>query len=107
MSSDEISAIGDRDTITGLKMAGVQRCTIPKSPQETRNALHEYFRDPSIGLILITEPLTTEVEDTIMELSEAPVPVILLIPDRSGATGAYEAMLKELIRKAIGIEIKL
>ncbi|MBD3158628.1 MAG: V-type ATP synthase subunit F [Candidatus Lokiarchaeota archaeon] len=107
MSSDEISAIGDRDTITGLKMAGVQRCTIPNSPQDTREALREYFRNPSMGLILITEPLASEVEDTIMELSEAPVPVILLIPDRSGATGAYEAMLNELVRKAVGIEVKL
>jgi vacuolar-type H+-ATPase subunit F/Vma7 len=45
-----------------------------------------------MGLVMITEPLAAEVEDTIVEL---------------GTTGAYEAVLKELIRRAVGIEIKI
>jgi vacuolar-type H+-ATPase subunit F/Vma7 len=60
-----------------------------------------------MGLIILTEPLAKTVEDTILELSEAPVPVILLIPDRYGPTGEYETILKELIRRAVGIAIKL
>jgi vacuolar-type H+-ATPase subunit F/Vma7 len=56
---------------------------------------------------MITEPLAAEVEDTIVELSQSPVPVILLIPDRDGTTGAYETVLKELIRRAVGIEINI
>ncbi len=80
---------------------------MPKSPEETRSKLLEYFRDPKMGLIIITEPLAKMVEDTILELSEAPVPVILLIPDRYGSTGEYETILKELIRRAVGIEIKI
>ncbi|MHA1959210.1 MAG: V-type ATP synthase subunit F [Candidatus Thorarchaeota archaeon] len=107
MTSEKIAAIGDRDTVTGFRMVGVQECAIPKSPEETRSFLLEYFRNPGIGLILITEPLAKEAEDTIMELSEAPVPVILLVPDRHGSTGAYEAVLKELIRRAVGIEISV
>ncbi|MBD3405841.1 MAG: V-type ATP synthase subunit F [Candidatus Lokiarchaeota archaeon] len=105
MSSDKIAVIGDRDTVTGFQMAGVTDISTPKNPEETRNSLIHYFRDPRMGLIIITEPLAVEVEDTILELSEAPIPVILLIPDRQGATGAYESVLKELIRRAVGIEI--
>jgi V/A-type H+-transporting ATPase subunit F len=107
MSSDKIAVIGDRDTVTGFRLVGVSECAVPKTPEETRDLLYQFFRDPSMGLIMITEPLAAEVEDTIVELSLSPVPVILLVPDRDGTTGAYEAVLKELIRRAVGIEINI
>lgn len=107
MPSDKIAIIGDRDTVTGFRLVGVSECAIPKSTDETRDLLYNFFRDPSMGLIIITEPLAAEVEDTIVELSQSPVPVILLISDRTGSTGTYETVLKELIRRAVGIEIKI
>ncbi|MFX0107289.1 MAG: V-type ATP synthase subunit F [Candidatus Hodarchaeota archaeon] len=107
MVGNKIAAIGDRDTVTGLRMVGVQECAIPGSAEETRAALTKYFRDPDTGLIIITEPLAKLVESTIIELSEAPVPVILLIPDREGTTGAYDTVLRELIRRAVGIDINI
>lgn len=107
MSSERISVIGDRDTVTGFRLVGVRECATPQTPEETRDVLMKYFRDPTMGLIMITEPLAAEVEDTIVELSQAPVPVILLIPDRDGSTGAYETVLRELIRRAVGIEINI
>ncbi len=107
MANDKIAIIGDRDTVTGFRMVGVNESTVPKTPNEIRQALLNYFRNPQMGLIIITEPLASEIEDTILEMSEAPVPVILLIPDRQGSTGAYESVLKELVRRAVGIEIKI
>ncbi len=107
MSSNKIAVIGDRDTVTGFRLVGVSECSVPSSPEETREALYHYFRDPTMGLVMITEPLAAEVEDAIVELSQSPVPVILLIPDRDGTTGAYETVLKELIRRAVGIEINI
>ncbi len=107
MSSDKIAVIGDRDTVTGFRLVGVSECSVPKSPAETRDSLYHYFRDPTMGLVMITEPLAAEIEDTIVELSQSPVPVILLIPDRDGTTSAYETVLKELIRRAVGIEINI
>lgn len=107
MSSNKIAVIGDRDTVTGFRLVGVSECASPKSPNDTRELLLDYFRDPNMGLIIITERLAQEVEDTIVELSQSPVPVILLIPDRTGSTGTYESVLKELIRRAVGIEINI
>ncbi len=107
MSSERISVIGDRDTVTGFRLVGVRECATPSTPDETRDVLMKYFRDPTMGLIMITEPLAAAVEDTIVELSQAPVPVILLIPDRNGSTGTYETVLRELIRRAVGIEINI
>lgn len=107
MVSNKIVVIGDRDTATGFQMVGVKDVYIPGTPVETREMLIKNFRNPATGLIIMTEALAETVEDTIMELSEAPVPVILLIPDRDGTTGTYEAVLKELIRRAVGIEINV
>ncbi|MCK5265755.1 MAG: V-type ATP synthase subunit F [Candidatus Thorarchaeota archaeon] len=105
--SDKIAVIGDIDTVTGFRLVGVSECATPKSPNETRELLLSFFRDPNMGLIIITEPLAKDVEDTVVELSQSPVPVILLISDRTGSTGTYEAILKELIRRAVGIEINI
>ena len=107
MSSNKIAVIGDRDTVTGFRLVGVNECGIPNTPEETRNFLYQYFRDPAMGLIIITEPLAAEVDELIVELSLSPVPGILLVPDRDGSTGAYEVVLKELIRRAVGIEINI
>ena len=107
MVNDKIAIIGDEDTVIGLRMAGVHECSMPESPEETRDTLLAYFGDPQMGLILITEPLAQKVEDTILELSQAPIPLILLIPDRHGATGTFEEVLKEMIRRAVGFQIKI
>ncbi len=107
MSSDKIAVIGDSDTATGFRLVGVSECATPSTPSETRELLLDYFRDPKMGLIIITEQLAEQVEETIVELSQSPVPVILLIPDRDGTIGTYESVLKELIRRAVGIEINI
>ena len=107
MVSNKIVVIGDHDTVTGFQMAGVKDGYVSNSPEETRTTLIKHFRDPNTGLIIITESLARPVESTIIELSEAPIPVILLIPDRTGSRGTYEAVLKELIRRAVGIEINV
>ncbi|NHJ12145.1 MAG: V-type ATP synthase subunit F [Candidatus Thorarchaeota archaeon] len=107
MVNNKIVVIGDHDTVTGFQMAGVKYGYISSSSEETRTMLVKHFRDPTTGLIIMTESLAKPVEDTIIELSEAPIPVILLIPDRIGSTGTYEAVLKELIRRAVGIEINI
>ena len=107
MVSNKIVVIGDRDTATGFQMVGVKDVYVPSTPTETREMLTRNFRNPATGLIIMTEALAETVEDTIMELSEAPIPVILLVPDRDGTTGTYEAVLKELIRRAVGIEINV
>jgi vacuolar-type H+-ATPase subunit F/Vma7 len=88
-------------------MVGVNEWFTPSSPSDTQEKLLEYFRDPYMGLIIITEPLADQVKDTISQLSNAPIPVIMLIPDRHGSTGTNEAFMRELIRKAVGIEINI
>jgi V/A-type H+-transporting ATPase subunit F len=103
----KIAVIGDRDTVAGFRMVGVNEWFTPRSPDETQEKLKEFFRDPHMGLIIITEPLAQQVEDTINQLSGIPIPVIMLIPDRFGSTGAYEAVMKEMVRRAVGIEISI
>ncbi len=107
MVGESIVVIGDRDTVTGFKIVGVNESCVPRSPEDARQHLLEYFRHPSTGLILITERIAKKIEDTILELSQAPVPVIILIPDRDGPTGAHDEVMKELVRRAVGIEISI
>ncbi len=107
MVNNRIAIIGDRDTVIGFRMVGVQDAIISTTPEETRRAVLSLARSPETGLILITESLAQDVEDLILELSQSPVPVILLIPDRRGKVGTHENVLRELIRKAVGVEANI
>ena len=75
MVSDKIAVIGDRDTVTGFRMVGVRESTIPSTADETRKALLDYFRDPRMGLIIITEPLAEK------EKNSPPRPVVGMLTD--------------------------
>ncbi len=107
MVNNRIAVIGDRDTVIGFRMVGVRDGFVLTTPEEIRQTLLSLFKSPDMGLILITESLAHAVEDTIMELSQSPIPVILLIPDRKGRTGTYETVLKEMIRRAVGAEVSI
>ncbi|MEM2142629.1 MAG: V-type ATP synthase subunit F [Candidatus Thorarchaeota archaeon] len=107
MVNERIAVIGDRETVIGFRMAGVAETSVPTSSEDARRRLLNYSRDPSIGLIMITESMAQGLEDTILELSKAPLPVILVIPQSMGPKSAHEKVLRELVRRAVGVDINI
>lgn len=100
----KIVLMGDRDTALGFKLAGVHEVyTFKETALETdraRNKLKELIEREDIGIILITERLADRVG-----LPEVTFPIILQIPDKFGSLFGEE-QIKEIVRRAIGVEIK-
>jgi len=100
----KIAVLGDRDTALGFKLAGAHEVYSfednPLEMERLRNKLKELVERGDVGIILITEKFAQRVE-----LPDVTIPIILQVPDKSGSRFGEEA-LREIVRRAIGVELK-
>ncbi|KPU64044.1 V-type ATP synthase subunit F [Thermococcus sp. MV5] len=100
----KIVVLGDKDTALGFKLAGVHETysfgDAPLEIERVRNKLRELVEREDVGVIFITERLAQKVE-----IPDVTLPIILQIPDKYGSLYGEE-QLREIVRRAIGVEIK-
>jgi len=100
----KIAVLGDRDTALGFKLAGAHEVysfeDTPLEMERLKNKLKELIERDDVGIILITERFAQRVE-----LPDVTIPIILQVPDKSGSKFG-EAALREIVRRAIGVELK-
>jgi V/A-type H+-transporting ATPase subunit F len=103
----KIGVIGDSTTVLGFKLAGVKDAIETQDPTKAVEALRRLFKNQEMGLIIITERLADKLRDEIDKLTEGVVtPLIVEIPDKSGTIEKKVDPIKELVRRAVGVEIK-
>ncbi len=104
----KISVIGDRDTTTGFRLAGVEDVHTVKTPEEALQKFREVIKSEDAGLVIITERLAEGVrEDMERLLEKRSFPLVVEIPDKGGAIERKVDPLNELVRRAVGVEIKI
>ncbi|WP_297501004.1 V-type ATP synthase subunit F [Thermococcus sp.] len=100
----KIAVLGDRDTALGFKLAGVHEVyafdETSLDVERLKNKLEELIENGDVGIIFITERLAQRIE-----LPDVTIPIILQVPDKSGSRFGEEA-LREIVRRAIGVELK-
>ncbi|HIP75226.1 MAG TPA: V-type ATP synthase subunit F [Thermococcus paralvinellae] len=100
----KIVLMGDRDTALGFKLAGVHEVysfeETPMDYERAKNKLKELIEREDVGIILITERLAQRIG-----IPDVAFPIILQIPDKFGSVFGEE-QLREIVRKAIGVELK-
>ena len=103
----KIVAIADSDTVIGLRFAGVKDSYPVETPEEAKEALRKTFQDESVGLIILTEKLGDQLRDIIVDYtSQHTFPVVIEVPDKRGTEKGRRDPLKDMIRRAVGIELK-
>ncbi len=103
----KISLIGDKDTAIGFQLAGVKDAHIVEDPDEARTALRNLAKDEDTGLIIMTERLADKVREDITAITEGKVtPIVVEVPDKGGPIEKKVDPIKELVKRAVGIEIK-
>ncbi|MBP1911819.1 V-type ATP synthase subunit F [Thermococcus stetteri] len=99
-----IAVLGDSDTVLGFRLAGVHEAYVfeetPMDIERLKNKLRELIERGDVGIILITERLAEKVE-----IPDVKLPIILQVPDKSGSKLGEKA-LREIVRRAIGVELK-
>jgi V/A-type H+-transporting ATPase subunit F len=103
----KVAAIADSDTIVGLRLAGVKLSYAVETPQQAEEALGKVVQDQTVGLIVFTERIADRIRDTITNFTtQRTVPIIVEIPDKRGAQPGRRDPLMDMIRRAVGIELK-
>ncbi|WXG45874.1 MAG: V-type ATP synthase subunit F [Candidatus Atabeyarchaeum deiterrae] len=104
----KVAAIADSDTIIGLRLAGVRDSYLVESPQQAEEMLRKVLQDQDVGLIILTEKIADKVRDMINDFtSQRTFPVIVEIPDKRGTEQGRRDPLKDIIRRAVGLEVKV
>ncbi len=102
----KIAAVGDRDTVTGLALAGAAYTHVHRSKEGTLKILEELFASSDVGLVLITHRAADALGPEYKQMIEAKksFPMVLRIPDKTGYAPKEDA-LRDVIRRTVGAEI--
>ena len=101
----KITLIADKQTSLPFLGVGINTVICEES-KEVRRIFQSLFKQDH-GIIFITESLASKCLDVIEELSDRnPSLIITIVPDfKEKALGTAEQMLKNLIKKAVGMEL--
>ncbi|WP_456475802.1 V-type ATP synthase subunit F [Candidatus Pyrohabitans sp.] len=104
----KVSVIADYDTVVGFRLAGVREGYPVDSPEEALERLREIVKKDEVGLVIVTERLVDKIRGDVDRLLEKRnFPLLVEIPDKKGAIEKKVDPLKELVRRAVGVDIKI
>jgi V/A-type H+-transporting ATPase subunit F len=99
----KIASIGELDVILPFKAIGADIYPV-STAEQAREVLQELLKQ-EIGLILVPDDLVPDIRDLMIQVRGEALPCILPIPGSKGSSGAKTKEIRELIRRAVGIDI--
>ena len=105
----EIALIGDRHTVYGFRLSGIQKTFVVENIEKdkARETIKGLF-DDNIGILLLTEKAAESLRDIFKELKRTKkglTPIVLEIPDSSGPLIGKVDPVGKLIKRTVGFEI--
>lgn len=98
----KIAIIGDGDSITVFKAAGVAAFPVSdekKAREALRKAAAEY------QIIFLTEEFARPLSEFLKRFDEEPYPIVLSVPSGKGGAGYGAELLKSAMERALGVDI--
>jgi V/A-type H+-transporting ATPase subunit F len=105
----KIVAVADEDTVTGLKLAGIDEgySISPQSPEDAKSILLSLQERKDVGLIITTERIadSAAVRPIIDQFTEKEFPIVLELQDKHGPIKREIDPIKALVKRAVGIDL--
>ncbi|MCD8308573.1 MAG: V-type ATP synthase subunit F [Clostridia bacterium] len=98
----KMAIVGDGDSIMVFRAAGVDTFAA-EGAKSAREAVRRAAKDHDI--IFVTEEFYKPNEEFMKRFDEEPYPVVISIPSKSGSSGYSDALLKNAMEKALGVDI--
>lgn len=96
-----LALTGDRDILTGLRLAGIVGTYCPDE-KALEDAFHKALEDPEIGLILLTTSGFQTLKEEVIEIKRfRKSPLVVTIPDFNGEV--EENFILKYIQESIGV----
>ena len=93
----------DEDTLTGLRLAGVDGCLI-RTEEDLLQRLQEVRARQDIAVLLVTRTLSLRFPQDILQMKKDPSLLITEIPDMEHPTVSGDGITR-YVRDAIGINV--
>lgn len=105
----KIASITDPLTANGLKLAGMGEVHEVENTKEAERIFVKIIRDEEIGIVLITEQLAKEMDETVLESKEEKekiTPIVIEIPSKEGPVPERREIIDKLVKRAVGIKVE-
>ncbi len=99
----KIGVIGDVESVIGFMAVGFTVVTV-ETAEEAANKLKRMAKE-NFAILFLTERLAKEMPDAIMAYKDSPLPSVITIPGKEGATGFGLANIKKSVERAVGADI--
>lgn len=99
----KIAVIGDKESILGFSAIGMD--IYPAYEAEEIKRIIPQLIEENYAILYITENASRKVEKYLEKLKKNKIPAIVTIPNNTGGTGYGGKRIKEMVQKAVGIEI--
>jgi vacuolar-type H+-ATPase subunit F/Vma7 len=102
-----IATVTDDITALGMKLAGIGKIAAVKEDETGSNYITEFAGDPSIAVLIVTEKIGEMNRPLLNRISQRPWPVVVEIPGPEGKVDKESSTLKDLVKRALGIEMDI
>lgn len=99
----KIAVIGDKESILGFSAIGMD--IYPAYEEAEVKRIIPQLIEENYAILYITENVSRKVEKYLEKLKKNKIPAIVTIPNNTGDTGYGGKRIKEMVQKAVGIEI--
>lgn len=101
----KIALLADRATSAYFKVTGIKNSYAVKDRGDAERVFRKVHSDESISLIMVTEPVLEWIRP-VLERTKKEFPLVVSIPARGAAKSQTDA-LAQLIKRTVGIELKM
>jgi vacuolar-type H+-ATPase subunit F/Vma7 len=101
----QIALLADRATSAYFKVTGIKNSYAVKDRDDAEKIFRKVDADETISLIMVTEPVMQWIQP-ILERTKKEFPLVVSIPAK-GSSKAQADVLAQLIKRTVGIELKV
>ena len=99
----KIGVIGDSESVIGFMAVGFSVFTVETAEEAAKELLRR--AQESYAILFITERFAKEIPDVIATFKDSPLPSVITIPGKEGATGYGLQNIKRSVERAVGADI--
>lgn len=99
----KIAVVGDKESIFGFSAIGMD--IFPAYEEDDVKQIIPKLIEENYAIIYITEKVSQKAEKYLAKLQTNKIPAIVTIPSNAGNLHYGETRIKDMVQKAVGIEI--
>ena len=100
--------LAEEDEVQLFRLAGVKDSFVIYDTEGAKKILLELSKSENYKLIIVSNRIAHKLENLITDISTKQLyPVIVTIPDRTGATEKKVDSIRDLVKRAVGFDMKV